>query len=391
MHFNFYIPTRIIFGRGRLDELAIQPLPGKKALIVITNGQSMRNLGYLDRIIRLLKQGGAEAVVFDRVLPNPIEPHIMEAAELARNNNCDFIVGLGGGSAIDSAKSISLMVKNPGTYWDYAKNGKKVTEPVLPLIAIPTTAGTGTETDPWTVITNPETNEKIGFGHDKLFPRMAIVDPELMVSVPKKLTAYQGMDAFFHAAEGYLACVAQPISDMLALDTIRLVHDFLPQAVADGSNLQAREQMAWASTAAGMVESTSSCISEHSMEHALSAFYPDLPHGAGLVALSVPYFTYLLKKDPDKVRVRYVEMAHAMGEQGTTPEIFISALKKLINDIGLGNLKLSDWGIKPEEAEKLAANSFEAMGALYELDPVRLDSQDAVEIMRSAIMRGSAG
>lgn len=391
MHFNFYIPTRIIFGRGRLDELAIQPLPGKKALIVITNGQSMRNLGYLDRIIRLLKQGGAEAVVFDRVLPNPIEPHIMEAAELARNNNCDFIVGLGGGSAIDSAKSISLMVKNPGTYWDYAKNGKKVTEPVLPLIAIPTTAGTGTETDPWTVITNPETNEKIGFGHDKLFPRMAIVDPELMVSVPQKLTAYQGMDAFFHAAEGYLACVAQPISDMLALDTIRLVHDFLPQAVADGSNLQAREQMAWASTAAGMVESTSSCISEHSMEHALSAFYPDLPHGAGLVALSVPYFTYLLKKDPDKVRVRYVEMAHAMGEQGTTPEIFISALKKLINDIGLGNLKLSDWGIKPEEAEKLAANSFEAMGALYELDPVRLDSQDAVEIMRSAIMRGSAG
>lgn len=391
MHFNFYIPTRIIFGRGRLDELAIQPLPGKKALIVITNGQSMRNLGYLDRIIRLLKQGGAEAVVFDRVLPNPIEPHIMEAAELARNNNCDFIVGLGGGSAIDSAKSISLMVKNPGTYWDYAKNGKKVTEPVLPLIAIPTTAGTGTETDPWTVITNPETNEKIGFGHDKLFPRMAIVDPELMVSVPQKLTAYQGMDAFFHAAEGYLACVAQPISDMLALDTIRLVHDFLPQAVADGNNLQAREQMAWASTAAGMVESTSSCISEHSMEHALSAFYPDLPHGAGLVALSVPYFTYLLKKDPDKVRVRYVEMAHAMGEQGTTPEIFISALKKLINDIGLGNLKLSDWGIKPEEAEKLAANSFEAMGALYELDPVRLDSQDAVEIMRSAIMRGSAG
>ena len=391
MHFNFYIPTRIIFGRGRLDELAVQPLPGKKALIVITNGQSMRNLGYLDRIIRLLEQGGAEAVVFDKVLPNPVEPHVMEAAELARNSNCDFVIGLGGGSAIDSAKSIAMMIKNPGTYWDYAKGGKRPEEPVLPLIAIPTTAGTGTETDPWTVITNPETNEKIGYGNDRLFPQMAIVDPELMVSVPQKLTAYQGMDAFFHAAEGYLACVAQPISDMLALETIRLVHDFLPQAVADGGNLQAREQMAWASTAAGMVESTSSCISEHSMEHALSAFYPDLPHGAGLVALSVPYFAYLLKKDPDKVRVRYVEMAHAMGEQGTTPEIFISALKKLIDDIGLGDLKLSDWGIKPEEAERLAANSFAAMGALYELDPVRLDNQDAVEIMRSAIMRGSAG
>lgn len=389
MHFDFHIPTRIVFGRGRLDELAVKPLPGKKALIVITNGKSMRNLGYLDRVIRLLGQGGAEAVVFDKVLPNPIEPHVMEAAELARNNNCDFVIGLGGGSAIDSAKSISLMIKNPGTYWDYVKGGKGIKEPVLPLIAIPTTAGTGTETDPWTVITNPETNEKIGFGHEKLFPVMAIVDPELMASVPQKLTAYQGMDAFFHAAEGYLACVAQPISNMLALETIRLVHDFLPQAVADGNNLQAREQIAWASTAAGMVESTSSCISEHSMEHALSAFYPDLPHGAGLVALSVPYFSYLLKKDPDKVRVRYIEMAHAMGEQGTTPEIFITALKKLIDAIGLGDLKLSDWGIKPEEAEKLAANSFEAMGALYELDPVRLDNQDAVEIMREAIMRNS--
>ena len=385
MHFDFFLPTQIIFGRDRLQELSELPMPGRKALIVITNGRSMRNLGYLDRVIGLLAAQGVDAEIFDKVLPNPIEKHVMEAAEFARNSNCDFVVGLGGGSAIDSAKAIAVMVRNPGTYWDYVKENKDITEEVLPIIAIPTTAGTGTEADPWTVITNTETNEKIGYGIPETFPALAIVDPALMTSVPKKLTAYQGMDAFFHAAEGYLACVAQPISDLLALEAIRQITKFLPQAVEDGNNLQAREQMAWASTAAGIIESTSSCISEHSMEHALSAFYPDLPHGEGLVALSVPYFSYLLKKDAEKVKVRYIEMGRAMGEEGNTPEIFIAALKKLIASVGLGDLKLSDWGIKADEAEKLAANSFENDWMLYELDPVALNEEDAKCIIFDAI------
>ena len=206
-----------------------------------------------------------------------------------------------------------------------------------------------------------------------------------MVSVPTRLTAYQGMDAFFHSVEGYLANVAQPVSDLYALDSIRLINEYLPQAVADGSNLQAREKMAWASTQAGMVESISGCISEHSMEHALSAFYPELPHGAGLVALSVPYYSYLLKKGRNKVRERYIEMAHAMGKKGEEPEQFITALKELIEKVGLSNLRLSEWGIKKDEAENLAANSFEAMGFLYSLDPISLSEQDAACVIRDAI------
>lgn len=385
MHFNYYIPTQILFGRGRVRELASCKLPGKKALIVITNGKSMRNLGYLDQIINYLKQNNVESVVFDKVLPNPILLHVMEAAELARNENCDFIIGLGGGSAIDSAKSIAIMVRNPGTYWDYVKDKREISEKVLPIVAIPTTAGTGTESDPWTVITNPETNEKVGFGIPETFPVLSVVDPELMVSVPARLTAYQGMDAFFHSAEGYLANVAQPVSDLYALDSIRRINQFLPLAVADGNNLQAREEMAWASTQSGMVESTSSCISEHSMEHALSAFYPELPHGAGLVALSVPYYSYLLNKARKKVQIRYMDMARAMGREGRAPEEFIEALKELIKNVGLSQLKLSDWGIKKGEAERLAANSFEAMGGLYELDPVTLSQSDAACIIRDSI------
>ncbi len=386
MHFDYFMPVRLIFGRGRLKELSSLHLPGQKALIVITNGKSMRHLGYLDRVAGYLKEQGIDAVVFDRILPNPIETHVMQAAEFARNENCDFVIGLGGGSAIDSAKAIALMVKNPGTYWDYVKGLKKPGEDVLPVIAVPTTAGTGTEADPWTVITNTAANEKVGFGIKETFPRLAIIDPELTVSVPAKLTAYQGMDAFFHSVEGYLANVAQPLSDMYALDSVRRISTFLPQAVADGSNLQAREEMAWASTQAGMVESISSCISEHSMEHALSAFYPELPHGAGLVALSVPYFSYLLKKNRAKVTERYLHIARAMGRQGDNPELFIDALKDLIAAVGLDNLKLSEWGIKKEEAEKLAANSFDAMGFLYKLDPVDLNQTDATCVIRDAII-----
>ena len=185
------------------------------------------------------------------------------------------------------------------------------------------------------------------------FPTIAIVDPELMLSVPQKLTAYQGMDAFFHSTEGYLANVAQPASDIFALDAIRRINEYLPQAVQNGNDIKSREQLAWASTEAGMVESTSCCISEHSMEHALSAFYPNLPHGAGLVALSVPYYSYLLQKDRDSVAKRYCDIAKAMGKKGNNPEEFIDALKELINSIGLKDLKLSDWGVKKEEAEMM--------------------------------------
>lgn len=385
MHFDYHIPTKIIFGRGRLKELATEELPGSKALIVITNGQSMKRLGYLNQVTQYLKENGVDSVLFDKVLPNPTLAHVSEAAELARRENCDMVVGLGGGSAIDSAKAIALVATNPGNYWEYVK-GREVENAALPIVAIPTTAGTGTESDPWTVITNLETNEKIGFGIKQLFPTLSIVDPELMVSVPANLTAYQGMDAFFHSAEGYLAKVAQPLSDLFALNSIRRIAKFLPEAVKDGNNLQAREEMAWASTQAGMVESTSCCISEHSMEHALSAFYPGLPHGAGLVALSVPYFTHLLKKDEKKVAPRYMDMARAMGEENVnSPSAFITALKKLIKNVGLEGLKLSDWGLRKDDAEKLAENSFAAMGALYLLDPVELTREDACAIISEAI------
>lgn len=391
MNFSYFMPSRIFFGAGSLERLGEAKLPGRKALIVISAGTAMRKQGYLDRVIALLAKGGAASVVFDKIQPNPIKSHVMEAAAIARAEGCDFVVGLGGGSSMDSAKSIALMANNPGDYWDYifggSGKGQPVPNPALPIIAITTTAGTGTEADPWTVITKEDTHEKIGFGNDSTFPTISIVDPDLMLSVPPHLTAYQGMDAFFHAAEGVIATCASPISDLYALKSIELLARYLPVAVRDGANKEARAQVAFANTLSGFVESTSSCTSEHSLEHALSALHPELPHGAGLTMLSVAYFEFFVGRIPDAL---FEKMARAMGEDvdalpaAERPRAFIVALKKLIAANGLADLKLSDYGITREELPALARNAHETMGGLFEVDRYTLSLDDTIAIFEKA-------
>ncbi|WP_027183158.1 iron-containing alcohol dehydrogenase [Desulfovibrio inopinatus] len=376
--FDYYIPTKILFGPGKLNQLATEKLPGKKALIVISNGTSMRKYGYLERVQALLAEQGVESVVYDKILPNPIVEHVMEGAAVAKDNQCDFVIGLGGGSSIDTAKSIAIMAVNPGHYWDYIHGGSGKGQPVangaLPIAAITTTAGTGTEADPWTVITNKD--EKIGFGDlSCTFPVLSVVDPELMVSVPPQLTAYQGFDAFFHAAEGYIANIATPVSDIYALESIRLLNEYLPRAVKDGSDMEARGYVALANTLSGMVESTSSCTSEHSLEHALSAFHHNLTHGAGLIMLSKAYFGHFATKVPDRVST----MAKVMGHDD-----FIEALGALQEQCGVADLKMSDFGVKEDELEAIAKNARETMGFLFTLDPVALTEDDALAILRAS-------
>ncbi|WP_020611620.1 iron-containing alcohol dehydrogenase [Sediminispirochaeta bajacaliforniensis] len=388
--FSTYIPTQIQFGSGSLESLGREKLPGKKALIVVSAGGSMRRHGYLDRTVALLKKQGIDSVIFDKILPNPILSHVMEGAALARQEGCDFVLGLGGGSSIDSAKSIAVMVNNPGDYWDYINGGsgkgKPVTEAVLPIVAITTTAGTGTEADPWTVITNQDKNEKIGFGTPDTFPTLSIVDPELMLSVPPKLTAYQGFDAFFHAAEGYIANIATPISDLYALESVRLISRYLPRAVADGNDIEARSQVALANTLSGMVESTSSCTSEHSMEHALSAFKPKLPHGAGLIMLSKAYFTHFASVVPQ----RLAELAAAMGEETSAvpeadrPMLMVTALEKLQRACGVDELKMSDYGLEKAQIPAYAQNARNTMGGLFEMDRAPLSEQEVIAIYEKA-------
>jgi alcohol dehydrogenase len=386
MNFSYYIPTKIFFGPGSLNQLSQIHLPGKKGLIVLSAGPSMKKHGYLERVVQLLHSNGTESVVFDKILPNPIRRHVMEGAELARAEKCDFIIGLGGGSSIDSAKSIAVMAKNPGDYWDYigggSGKGKPVSGGVLPIVAITTTAGTGTEADPWTVITHEERQEKIGFGTPETFPCVSIVDPELMISVPPLLTAYQGFDAFFHAAEGYISKIANPVSDMYALKSISLLNTYLPAAVKNGSDMEARTNVALANTLSGFVESTSSCTSEHSMEHALSAFHSSLPHGAGLIMLSQSYFSFFAEKVPERI----IHMGEVMGKKEKTKNVhsFADALAELQQRCGVADLKMSDYGIQKEEIPTLARNAHETMGGLFTLDRYTLSLAETIAIIERA-------
>ncbi len=387
MPFSHFIPTRILFGVGQLKELHRQALPGRKALIVISAGKTTRGNGYLARVEAQLAEAGVQTAVFDEIQPNPTKGNITRGAAAARASGADFVVGLGGGSSIDAAKAIAVMATNPGDLWDYIGGGSGKGLPMqkapLPVVAITTTAGTGTEADPWAVVTKEDTNEKIGFGFDSTFPVLSIVDPELMVSVPPQLTAFQGFDALFHSTEGYFGKAASPVSDLYALKAIELIGAHLPTAVKDGANLAAREAVALANTLAGMVESTSSCTSEHSLEHALSAHHPSLAHGAGLIMLSLAYYRHFAEVHACDDRM--VAMAKALGmSDATKAGDFVEALAALQHKCGVAELRMSDYGVRRDDLRRYARNAADTMGGLFACDPAPLSEDDCVKILEQS-------
>ena len=384
MPFNFSIPTNFVFGAGSVQKLHKQRLPGKKALIVISSGKSTRANGYLDTVQDQLTQAGVAFTVFDKISANPVIDNVMDGAACARENGCDFVLGLGGGSSIDAAKAIAMMAPNEGNYWDYiyggTGGGQKMKNKPLPIVAIPTTAGTGTELDAWTIITNEATNEKMSGGNRNTFPVLAIVDPDLMLSVPPKFTAYQGFDALFHSTESYINKTNNLMRDMLALRAIEAVGKNLAAACADGQNKAAREQVAFGSSLSGMVMSVDNLCSEHSMEHPLSAYHPEIAHGAGLIMVSRAYYTHMVENCP-ALHDRFIDMAKAMGrEDAREPMDFVTALVDLQKACGVDDLKMSDYGITPEEFPKFAANARSTMGILFRMDRIEITDEDLVKI-----------
>ena len=388
MSYQFYVPTRTLFGGGMLNELHNQTMPGKKAMVVITSGKSMKVTGTLDRVLKEFAQANVETVVFDQVQANPLRSTVMDGAVFARENACDFVVALGGGSVMDASKAMAAMATNDGDIWDYmfggTGGGKTIANKALPVICITTTAGTGSEADQWGVITNDETNEKIGFGgYDCLFPALSVVDPELMISVPPKFTAYQGFDALFHSTECYISKAHNQMGDMLALTAIENIGKYLVRAVRDGSDLEAREGVAFANNLSGQVMTVSSCTSEHSMEHAMSAYHQALPHGAGLIMISVAYYQHFV--DCHVCDERFITMAKALGKADVScAQDFVDALVQLQKDCGVYDLKMSGFGILEEELDTLAKNARETMGGLFGADPCALSHEECVAIFQKS-------
>ncbi|MCK9159884.1 MAG: iron-containing alcohol dehydrogenase [Bacteroidaceae bacterium] len=387
-NYYMYVPTKIFFGAGELNNLHNHKLPGKKALLIISNGKSTKANGYLKRTQEQLQMAGVYTVLFDKVEPNPLKSTIMAGGALARESGCDFVVALGGGSCMDASKAIAVMATNDGDLWDYVSAGTGKGLPMknvpLPIVAITTTAGTGSEVDQWGVITNEETHEKIGFGgSDEMFPRIAIVDPELMKSVPPKLTAYQGFDALFHSVECYVSNQANLMGDMYALTSIENIGKYLVRAVKDGNDMEAREHVAFSNNLSGAVMTISSCTSEHSLEHAMSAYHQNLTHGAGLIMLSKAYFSYFINKHV--CDDRFIRLAQALGKKDASkPMDFITELVKLQEACGVADLKMSDFEITPDEFEQFTANAKETMGRLFACDRAQLSDEDCVAIYQES-------
>ena len=387
MNFDFNNPTRILFGSGKLDELGSQPMPGKKALLLMSGGRSAKVSGAYDRTLEQMEKAGVEIAEFAKVMENPVKEMVMEGAAFARENGCDFIVALGGGAVLDSAVAIAAMATNPGDLWDYVNGGTGKAQPLvnpgLPIVTITLTAGTGSEVNYWGVISNLETNEKIGFGDPSLVPVLAVVDPELMRTVPAKYTAYQGFDALFHNTEVMMSNGVNILSEAIALSAIENIASYLPRAVKDGNDLEAREHVAYGSTMAGITMQLTSTTAQHSMEHAMSAYHHDLPHGAGLIMISKAFAEFFIKKHA--CDAQFIKMAKAMGiKDADKPEDFITALVDLQKACGVADLKMSDYGMKKEECMTLAVNARETMGGLFLANPCPMSDEECAGIFEES-------
>ena len=383
-YFNFYMPTKVLFGPGKLSELHTEKLPGKKTLIVTSNGTSVKKYGYLDRVEKELELAGVEYVVFNEIRPNPTDKNVMDGAKIAKENDCDFVLALGGGSVMDCSKCIALMMTNPGDIWDYSlsvSGGKKAAPfDAAPIVCITTSAGTASEVDLASVISKDEVNEKTGIFFPSMFPTLSVVDSDLMMSVPPKFTAYQGMDAFFHASETVVNKNVHPMAEMFALKTIEYVSKYLPRAVSDGSDKEARAYMALANTFAGYYMM---CTSAHTIEHVMGSYHPDLVHGAGLIETAHAYYDFFAERKAAEEPMK--KMARAMGvENPTSGKDFIAALDKLIADVGCADLKMSDEGITGEELKLYPKRVHEVLGGDITADPIPLSDEDYLTIYKNA-------
>ncbi|MDD3416676.1 MAG: iron-containing alcohol dehydrogenase [Clostridia bacterium] len=383
-NFNFYMPTKVLFGAGKLGELHSEEMPGKKALIATSNVTSVKQYGYLASVEKELDLAGVEHVLFDEIRPNPTKENVMDGAKAMKDNGCDFIIALGGGSVMDCSKCIALMATNPGDIWDYslsAAGGKKVAEfNALPIVCITTSAGTGSEVDIAAVITNDETQEKTGIFFPSMFPTLSVVDSDLMMSVPPKFTAYQGMDAFFHASETVVNKNVHPMAEMFALKTVELIAKYLPVAYKDGGNKEARAYVALANTLAAYYMM---CTSAHTMEHVMGSFHDNLVHGAGLIEIAHAYYGFFA--DRKAAEEPMIKMAKAMGvENAASGQDFIKALDDLIAAVGCADLKMSDDGITAEEIKQFPAKVHEVLGGDITADPLPLSDADYLEMFEKA-------
>ena len=357
-NFNYHQSTKIRFGKGRINELGEIILGyGKKVLLVTTPAAIPALQTQYDKVIKIITDKGIEVAHYDGVIPNPTIDTITKGAKMARDFGADVIVGLGGGSSMDAAKAISVEATHDGISWDYLFYKTPQPDPsrLIPVIAISTTSGTGSQVTQVAVITNLAARDKSALYNNILYPQVCIVDPELMISVPKFVTSTTGFDVLCHAFESTINPGTGAYVDLLAWEAISIVVDYLPKLLEDLSDIDAREKMAYADLLAGLCIANAGVTLPHGMGMAIGGMYPHVAHGESLAIVypafakftweaAIPQFAKLSRKlNPDLQKISEREAAAKSQEE------IVIFLQKL----GL-NYKLKDVKVPESEIEALA-------------------------------------
>ena len=381
MSSTFFIPAVNMMGVGSLDEAmgAIRNYGFRKALIVTDAG--LARAGVADKVADLLGNQDIESVIYDGAKPNPTVGNVEKGLELLKRSGCDFVISLGGGSPHDCAKGIALCATNGGQIGDY-EGVDRSAKPQLPLVAINTTAGTASEMTRFCIVTDETRHVKMAIVDRNVTPLLSVNDPSLMVAMPKGLTAATGMDALTHAIEAYVSTAATPITDACALKAIELIAGNLRQAVADGNDMTARENMAYAQFLAGMAFNNASLGYVHAMAHQLGGFY-DLPHGVCNAILLPHVQNFNARACPERLRdvaqalgVNTLGMSADMGAQAA-----IAAIRRLSADIGIPS-GLRELGANADDIPTLAANALKDACGLT--NPRPATQREIEEIFRNA-------
>ncbi len=355
---EFRVPALMLAGSGAAEQIGAHCRQrGLKRGLIVTD-QIMQKIGLVEKVETILGQHDITSVVYAGVNSEPVVEFVQEGLNLYKENNCDFLLAVGGGSPIDTAKAISVMTTNPGSIEQYKGIGK-IGTPGAPLVALPTTAGTGSEATVYTVITDTKTDVKMLIGSPHLMPDIAVVDPLLTFSSPPGVTAATGVDALVHAIEAYVSVKAQPMADIFCISAIELISQNIRQAWSNGNNQDAREKVMLGALQAGIAFSNSSVALVHGMSRPIGAYF-HIAHGVSNAALLGVVTEFSLIGNP----VRYAHIAKAMGEQTDglaymdAADLAVKAINRLIKDIKVPSLR--ELGVEEEKLMRLAPSMADA-------------------------------
>lgn len=376
MEFDYYLPVNLKFGRGKAELIGTEAAKlGKKAFIV-TGGNSTKKSGLLDRTLALLKFEGVSAYVYDRVTPNPLTTTIYEGTVLLKTHHCDMVIGIGGGSSMDAAKAIAFQAANGGNINEYIF-GRKSSDRALPILLIPTTCGTGSEGNGFAVLSNPDTNDKKSLRCNAIIATCSIVDPELMMTMPKHVLASVGFDALCHNMEAYISKAAQPFTTIHALEGIRLLGENLLKVYQNPTASEGWDEITFASTLGGMVINTAGITAPHGMEHPASGLR-DIVHGKGLAALT----PVIVEESIDAAPEKFAIISRLLGGKDETD--LVQVLNTLLQKLEL-TTSLQKEGIREEDIDWMAENCLKISAAGLNNHPKQFDLEDIKRIYRKAL------